>query len=439
MFTHVLRVLRTAELRTKIVLTLGLVLAFRVGAMLPAPGIDFSAIHGCLEATSHNSVLGVVNMFSGGALGQVSLFALGVMPYITASIIGQLLTAVVPKFARMKKEGGEEAARLTQWTRYLTLPLATVQAVALVLATRGTPSRLYPQCNATVNVNDHWSGQLVLGVSLVVGAMVVMWVGEQITERGIGNGASLLIFASIAAALPAQLLGLESARGGAQLALFSVALVLMLAAVVFVEQGQRRVPVRYAKTNAVGVAASYTPFKVNMAGVVPIIYASSMMYAPVLLANNTFNDTAFGNWVHTYLVSGTHPVYMGLYMLLVVFFTFFQVSTTHNPIEMAEQLANNGGYIPGVRPGVETEDHLGRIIGRLTTVGAAYLAVVALLPMVALGSLGNAASVPLGGTALLILVNVALETTKQFSAQARQYLPYDRSVFTPVRHLKEHR
>jgi preprotein translocase subunit SecY len=426
----------TAELRTKVLLTLSLILLFRIGAMLPAPGIDFAAIQSCIDTADDDSFLTVVNLFSGGALGKVSLLALGVMPYITASIMMQLLQAVVPKLAAMKKDGGAEAAKLTQWTRYGTIGLAIVQAVGLVWAAQGTPSTIYQQCLTPITTATDLSGKLVLGSSLVVGALFVMWLGEQITERGIGNGVSLMMFASIAATLPSQLTTLGMSKGATALVIAGLALVALLTAIVFVEQGQRRIPVRYAKTNAVGVAASYTPFKVNMAGIVPIIYASSMLYAPVIASNLLGKDNSFGRWVEAYLVSGEHPVYYGIYLVLVVFFAFFQVSITHNPAEMSEKLASSGGYIPGIRPGQDTENYLGGVIGRLTTAGAGYLALVALLPLIALSSLGSG-QLPLGGTALLILVNVALETTRQFQSQARQHLPYERGIFSPATTAKK--
>lgn len=422
MLTALFRSVRVPDVRRKLAFTLGLLVLFRIGSRIPAPGVSYSAVRQCVETTADSGLYGVVNLFTGGALLQLALFALGAVPYITASIILQLLTVVVPRLEVLKKEGQSGRAKITQYTRYLTVALSTLQAGGILLLARGVPSRLFPNCSVAVFPDQGVFAATLFVMALVAGAVATMWIGELITERGVGNGISLLIFASIAVSLPSQTLALYQERGPVFTGLVVAAALVLIVLVVYVEQAQRRIPVSYATRTAGqtlrGGATTYLPLKVNQAGVIPVIFASSMLTLPTIIAGFLDPGSGFAQFVNTYLSTGSHPLYMTGYLIMILFFTFFYVSITFDPVEQADNLRSSGGFIPGIRPGAATASYLDYVLTRLTVVGALYLALVASLPMFALSFSGGVASqAALGGTSLLILVGVALETVKQLEGQ----------------------
>ncbi|MGS2808661.1 preprotein translocase subunit SecY [Nocardia sp. MW-W600-9] len=420
---------RTPDLRRKILFTLGLIALYRLGAALPSPGVDYRAVQDCVKLVSGGDSAGIyqlINLFSGGALLQLSVFAIGIMPYITASIIIQLLTVVIPRFEELRKEGQAGQTKMTQYTRYLSIALAILQATGLVaLAARG---QLLQGCQEDILADTSIFGMIIIVLVMTAGAALVMWFGEQITERGVGNGMSLLIFAGIAARLPLDGKNILDSDGGLIFGLVCVAVLVILVAVIFVEQGQRRIPVQYAKRvvgrKMYGGSSTYLPLKVNQAGVIPVIFASSLLYLPNLVAQLTGSNTATDpSWwqeiIQKYLVNPGNPVYIAIYFGLIVFFTYFYVAITFNPEERADEMKKFGGFIPGYRPGKPTADYLNYVLSRITLPGSIYLGLVAVLPNLFLdmGSTGGAANLPFGGTAVLIMVSVGLDTVKQIESQ----------------------
>ncbi|NIZ92378.1 preprotein translocase subunit SecY [Kineococcus rubinsiae] len=425
MLTALARAFRTPDLRRKLLFTLGIIVLVRVGSFVPTPGVDYSAVQQCIaQAETGNSLLGLVNLFSGGALLQLSVFALGIMPYITASIIIQLLTVVIPRFEELKKEGQQGTTKLTQYTRYLTIALAVLQSTTYVSIARD-PTRLF-QTNCTAQVVPDQSVHVIalMVLTMTAGTGLVMWLGELVTERGVGNGMSLLIFVQIASGFPTSLWAIQRERGFLTFAAVLLMGLVVVAAVVAVEQSQRRVPVQYAKRmigrRMFGGSSTYIPLKVNMAGVIPVIFASSLLYLPALLAQ--FNDPNDGwvIWIDKYLVRGDHPLYMAAYFLLIIFFAFFYVAITFNPDEVAENMRKYGGFIPGVRAGRPTAEYLDYILTRITLPGALYLGLISLLPLIALVAFNANSNFPFGGTSILIIVGVGLETVKQIESQLQQ-------------------
>ncbi|GGK57640.1 preprotein translocase subunit SecY [Nocardia camponoti] len=421
---------RTPDLRRKILFTLGLIALYRLGAALPSPGVDYRAVQDCVKLVSGGENAGIyqlINLFSGGALLQLSVFAIGIMPYITASIIIQLLTVVIPRFEELRKEGQSGQTKMTQYTRYLSVALAILQATGLVaLAARG---QLLQGCQKDILADTSVFGMIIIVLVMTAGACLVMWFGEQITERGVGNGMSLLIFAGIAARLPLDGKNILDSRGGLIFGIVCAAVLLILVAVIFVEQGQRRIPVQYAKRvvgrKMYGGSSTYLPLKVNQAGVIPVIFASSLLYLPNLIAQLTSSSTTTDpSWwqeiIQKYLVDPGNPVYIAIYFGLIVFFTYFYVAITFNPEERADEMKKFGGFIPGYRPGKPTADYLNYVLSRITLPGSIYLGLVAILPNLFLdmGAGGSsAASLPFGGTAVLIMVSVGLDTVKQIESQ----------------------
>ncbi len=420
---------RTPDLRNKILFTLGLIAIYRMGAIIPTPGVDYTAIQTCLSLVEGNSLYGLINLFSGGALLQLSVFALGIMPYITASIIIQLLTVVIPRFETLKQEGQTGTTKLTQYTRYLTIGLAILQSTTLVAMARA--NNVFPNCSADiVPRKDLWTIVLMV-ITLTAGTGLIMWLGELVTERGVGNGMSLLIFTSIAATFPGALWGIKqqndaAGRGWDILALVILIGVVVMALVIFVEQSQRRIPVQYAKRmigrRMYGGTSTYIPIKVNMAGVIPVIFASSLLYLPSLISGFQQNSTAgWVTFIRRYLQNGDHWIYMLLYTALIIFFTYFYVSITFNPDEVAENMKKYGGFIPGIRAGRPTAEYLEYVLSRITLPGSVYLAIISLIPLVAFALIqANQASFPFGGTSILIVVGVGLETVKQIESQLQQ-------------------
>ena len=414
---------KTPELRKKIFFTLSIMALFRFGSVVPTPGVSYTNVKQCIDQAQTGGLFGLINLFSGGALLQLSVFALGIMPYITASIIIQLLTVVIPRFEALKKEGQSGTATLTQYTRYLTIGLAILQSTGLVAVAR-TPGRLISGCSLPIIPDASWQRVLTMIVVMTAGTSVIMWLGELITDRGVGNGMSILIFTSIAAGFPSQLWSIKLQKGLFAFLFVCGVGILVVAAVVFVEQAQRRIPVQYAKRmvgrQAYGGTSTYIPIKVNQAGVIPVIFASSLLYIPSLLVNFTNSQASWAVWISRNLVSGDHPIYMAAYATLIIFFTYFYVAITFNPDEVADNMKKYGGFIPGIRAGRPTSEYLQYVLSRITAPGSLYLALVAIIPILALIVFGASQNFPFGGTAILIVVGVGLDTAKQIESQLQQ-------------------
>ncbi len=417
---------RTPDLRRKLLFTLGIMAIFRLGSVIPTPGVSYPNVQQCLEMVGGtNDLLGLVNLFSGGALLQLSIFALGIMPYITASIITQLLRVVIPRFEALQKEGQQGQAKLTQYTRYLTIFLAVLQSTTMITMARS--GNLIPGCPVPLIPDDSWITIVLMIITMTAGTGLIMWLGELITERGVGNGMSLLIFTSIAAGFPSALWSVGGAANGVANVTIVVALLLVITLlVVFVEQSQRRIPVQYAKRmvgrRMYGGSSTYIPIKINMAGVIPVIFASSLLALPGLFAQ--FGDQTEGwvQWVTLNLLSPSAPLYMVIYFFLVLFFAFFYTSITFNPDDVADNMKRYGGFIPGIRAGRPTAEYLQYVITRITTSGALYLALVAIFPVIVFAALNLDDSVgfALGGTSILIVVGVGLPTVKEIDSQLQQ-------------------
>jgi len=416
---------KTPDLRRKILFVLFIVVIFRIGSVVPAPGVNVQSLNTCLkQATSgqNANLYSLINLFSGGALLQLAIFALGIMPYITASIILQLLTVVIPRLESLKKEGQAGQAKITQYTRFLTVGLAILQATAFVALAR-TPGRLFQGCQLSLLRNDNWFTVIVMVLTMTAGTGVIMWLGELITDRGVGNGMSILIFTQIIATFPTNLWNIRKQKGVATFVVVIVIGLVIMAAVIFIEQAQRRIPVQYAKRmvgrKMFGGTSTYIPLKVNQAGVIPVIFASSLLYLPVLLSQFK-QGKGWSNWIQGNLVKGDHPIYMVTYVALIIFFTYFYVSITFNPKEVADNMKKYGGFIPGIRAGRPTEEYLGYVLSRITLPGAIYLAAISMIPLVALVLLNANQNFPFGGTSILIMVGVGLDTVKQIESQLQQ-------------------
>lgn len=415
---------KAEELKKRIWFTLGALIVYRIGAYIPIPGID-PVILRDLFTQNAGGILGMFDMFAGGALGRMTIFALNIMPYISASIIMQLGTAVSPTLEAWKKEGESGRKKITQYTRYLTVLIATMQGYGIAVGLEGMASSA-----GTAVIDPGYFFRATTVITLVGGTIFLMWLGEQITARGIGNGISLIIFAGIVANLPSALAGtLELGRTGALpilLIIFLLALsVAAIMFIVFVERAQRKVVIQYPKrqrgNKVFGGESSHMPLKINTSGVIPPIFASSLLLLPTTVISMTAGQGP--EWLQTvaaWLGRG-QPLYIGLYLALIVFFAFFYTSVVFNPTETAENLRKNGGYIPGIRPGKNTADYLDKITSRLTVIGAAYLSVVCLLPEILIAQW----QVPfyLGGTSLLIVVTVTMDTVGQVHSHllAHQY------------------
>nr|WP_218909377.1 preprotein translocase subunit SecY [Nocardiopsis sinuspersici] len=416
-------------MRNKLLFTLFILTIFRLGSVIPAPGINSAAIRDQMEAITASDTSGVyalVNLFSGGALLQLAVFALGVMPYITASIIINLLTVVIPRLESLKKEGQSGQSKITQYTRYLTLMLAVLQATSIVAMAR--TGALF---QGAIPVSSYMPNQDIMTLVTIVftmaaGTAIIMWFGELITERGVGNGMSLLIFTQVIAMFPSSIMSLYREQSVWVFAIICVAGLVLISAVVFIEQAQRRIPVQYAKRmvgrRMYGGSSTYIPLKVNQAGIIPVIFASSLLYLPQLLVGLLGQDSTnpVVTFVQTYFLTGTHPVYMATFFVMIIGFAFFYVAITFNPTEVADNMKKYGGFIPGIRPGRPTAEYLDYVLTRLTTPGSLYLGVIALLPMVALGATGANANFPFGGTSILIMVGVGLDTVKQIESHLQQ-------------------
>jgi len=436
MLTAFVRAFQTPDLRKKLLITLGLIALFRFGASLPTPGISAKNVAACSNlATSSGSsaagVLAIVNLLSGQALLRLSVFALGIMPYITASIILQLLTVVIPRLETLKQEGQAGQAKITQYTRYLTVGLAVLQSTGYVeLARSGT---LFNGCGASGSANPLIPNGSVLTIAtmviiMVAGTTVIMWIGELITDRGVGNGMSVLIFTTVISVIPGELLAIYRDKSPFYAAVAIVVVVAIVAFIVFMEQAQRRIPVQYAKRmvgrRMYGGTSTYIPMKVNQAGVIPVIFASSLLYIPLMVGRifgNQSHPQGWYTWIQRYLDTRTSLLYMLIYFVLILGFTFFYVSVTFNPTDVADNMKKYGGFIPGIRPGKPTAEYLQFVLSRLTTPGALYLAIISILPLVAFASAGVSNQFPFSGVSLLIIVGVGLDTVKQVESQLQQH------------------
>ncbi len=434
MLTAFVRAFQTPDLRKKLLITLGLIALFRFGASLPTPGVSVKNVTICSNlATSSGSatanVLAIVNLLSGQALLRLSVFALGIMPYITASIILQLLTVVIPRLETLKQEGQAGQARITQYTRYLTVGLAVLQSTGYIeLARSGT---LFNGCGAAGNnpliPNDSVFNIATMVVIMVAGTTVIMWMGELITDRGVGNGMSVLIFTTVISVIPGEILAIYRDKSAFYAAVAIVVVIAIVAFIVFMEQAQRRIPVQYAKRmvgrRMYGGTSTYIPMKVNQAGVIPVIFASSLLYIPTLAAQlfgNQSKPQGWVGWISRYVEQSSSPIYMLAFFALIIGFTYFYVSITFNPTEVADNMKKYGGFIPGIRPGRPTAEYLRYVLSRLTAPGSVYLGIVALFPLVALSSIGVANQFPFSGVSLLIMVGVGLDTVKQIESQLQQ-------------------
>jgi preprotein translocase subunit SecY len=433
MLTAFVRAFQTPDLRKKILITLGLIALFRFGASLPTPGIDEKNVAYCSNlATQTGSatagVLAIVNLLSGQALLRLSVFALGIMPYITSSIILQLLTVVIPRLETLKQEGQAGQAKITQYTRYLTVGLAVLQSTGYIeLARSGT---LFNGCGTASNnpliPNASVFSIATMVITMVSGTTVIMWLGELITDRGVGNGMSVLIFTTVISVIPGEILAIERDKSLFYAAVAIVVVVAIVAFIVFMEQAQRRIRVQYAKRmvgrRMYGGTSTYIPMKVNQAGVIPVIFASSLLYIPTLAAQ-LFGKNSTSGWVSfvdRYIEQSSSAIYMAAFFLLIIGFTYFYVSITFNPTEVADNMKKYGGFIPGIRPGRPTAEYLSYVLSRLTAPGSVYLGAVALFPLVALASIGVANEFPFSGVSLLIMVGVGLDTVKQIESQLQQ-------------------
>jgi preprotein translocase subunit SecY len=414
---------KTPDLRKKIFFTLAIMALFRFGSIVPTPGVSYENVQLCLNQAENGGLFGLINLFSGGALLQLSVFALGIMPYITASIIVQLLTVVIPRFETLKAEGQSGTAKLTQYTRYLTIGLSILQSTGLIAVAR-TPGRLFSGCSYPIIPDTTWPRIMTMVFVMTAGTAVIMWLGELITDRGVGNGMSILIFTSIAATFPTQLWSIKLQKGLFAFIFVSAVGILVVAAVVFVEQAQRRIPVQYAKRQvgrqSYGGTSTYIPIKVNQAGVIPVIFASSLLYIPSLIVNFSGSTSAWAVWIQQNLVTGDHPIYIIVYSAMIIFFTYFYVAITFNPDEVAENMKKYGGFIPGIRAGRPTAEYLQYVLSRITAPGSLYLAFVAIIPIIALILFDATGNFPFGGTAILIVVGVGLDTAKQIESQLQQ-------------------
>lgn len=419
MLNGFLNAFRVKELRSKILLTVGILVLYRIGAYVPVPGIPFQGMLSAYQSSSSaNSAIAVLNLFSGGALSRVSVFCLGIMPYITAQIIMQMFQAVIPSLGTLAREGESGQRKITQYTRYLTVALALLNSVGYLFLFKSSSFGI----DFSKASMPGWLMDTVVVVSMLAGAILIMWMGEVITQRGIGNGMSLIIFANIIAGLPTSIVrSLRTSDNGALLTVMIVVLIVAVVPfIVYIERGQRRIPVQYAKRvvgrRMMGGQTTYLPIKVNTAGVVPIIFASAILYFPAQLAVffpgvgwiNAFANAVSSGWLNWVLS-----------VLLIVGFAYFYTSMVFNPDETADTLRKQGGFIPGVRPGSATAAYIKNVLNHITLPGAIFIALVAVVPSIVFTFTGNSLVQAFGGTSILIMVGVALDTISQIESQLK--------------------
>jgi preprotein translocase subunit SecY len=430
MLTAFIRAFRTPDLRKKLLFTVFIIAVFRLGSQLPTPGVSESAVRYCETAgTKSAGYFQILNLFSGGSLTKLTVFALGIMPYITASIILQLLAVVIPRLETLRKEGQTGQAKITQYTRYLTIGLAILQSTGIIALARN--GDLIPGCPENLIPNTSVFKIATMVVIMTAGTAVIMWMGELITDHGVGNGMSVMIFTQVIAVIPGQLQQIYETKHALVFAIVILMTVVIIAFIALMEQAQRRIPIQYAKRmvgrKMYGGTSTYIPLKVNQAGVIPVIFATSLLYIPQLAADLFGHGTnakpgSWGYWVQQNLEFSDHPAYAISYFILIVFFTYFYVSITFNPTEVADNMKKSGGFIPGIRPGGPTAGYLQYVLSRLTAAGSLYLGIVALIPVVAIALLlsSEQQQFALGGTSILIMVGVGLDTVKQIESQLQQ-------------------
>ncbi|MCX6530725.1 MAG: preprotein translocase subunit SecY [Actinobacteria bacterium] len=424
-------IFRVAELRNKILFTLAMLAIYRLGSSLRVPGVDAQAVSQLREASKSQGALGFLNLFSGGAFGSFSIFALGIMPYITSSIIMQVLTVVIPKLEEWQQEGATGQRKITQWTRYVAIGIATLQGAGLTfIFGQGRGSAFFSASRKAPDVvllDPFMPRALLVIPSLVAGTALLMWLGELISQRGIGNGMSMVIFASVVSGLPYNYYSLLQTRKTLVFIILVALSIGIIIAVVRVELGQRRIPVQFAKRvvgrKMYGGQNTYIPLKVNQSGVVPIIFASSVLLLPVLMSNMLGSAEGWrgsiARFVDQYLINSQNLMYVSVFGLLIIAFAYFYNSIAFDPIRQADQLRKQGGFVPGIRPGQQTEAFLGKTVNRITLPGATFVAVIAILPYIVLW-VGNVRSFPFAGTTVLIAVGVALELMRQIDSQLMQ-------------------
>ena len=411
-----LNAFRVPDLRNKLFFTLLIIAIYRFGCHVPVPVVDITALQKALNAQGQTGFLSLINLFSGGALGRMAVFGLGIMPYITSSIIMQLLTVVIPKLQQWQDQGEAGTKKINQWTRYLTVVLALLQSTGLVFLFHNQsqsgidvfPGTLFTPANIALVI-----------LTFTAGTAMVMWLGELITQRGVGNGMSILIFTSIISRLPSEGHAILLQGGTGKFIVILLIGLAIIVAVVFMDQGQRRIPIQYAKRvvgrRMTSGGSTYLPLKVNQAGVIPIIFATSVLYFPTLLAS-VIHASWFQTFVTSYVNNQKSLVYMALLTLLIVFFAYFYTAIQFDPVRTADQIRKQGGFIPGIRPGPPTANYLNYVLVRITLPGSLFLAAIALVPSIVLAYWAFN-QFPFGGTSVLITVGVALETMKQIESQ----------------------
>ena len=429
MISNLRNIFKVADLRNKVLFTLMMIALYRLGAHLPTPGIDVAALKQLKSSADSGGILAFLKLFSGGALTNFAIFALGIMPYITASIIMQILGVVIPKLEEWQNQGAVGQRKITQWTRYVTIGIALLQSTGLayLFHNGGGGLRGGNQTNIDLVPNFDVGHVLLIVLTLTTGTALLMWMGELITQRGIGNGMSIIIFASVVSILPGMLGQIKANGGLTALILVLIGYGFILVAIVFVEQGQRRIPVQFAKRvvgrRMYGGQSTYIPLKVNQSGVIPIIFASSVLYLPQLLSFVLPADgwgKSLQDWISSNLVTPNAPIHMIVFGLLIIGFAYFYTAITFDPVKQADQLRKQGGFIPGIRPGPQTERYLAKVLSRITLPGALFIAAVALIPSYILTTYLPGTTVQFTGISILISVGVALETMKQIDSQLMQ-------------------
>ena len=428
MLSNMKNLFKVADLRNKILFTILMVVIYRFGVALRVPGVDGAAVRQLNEAAKSQGALGFLNLFSGGAFGSFSIFALGIMPYITASIIMQVLTVVIPKLEEWQQEGAVGQRKITQWTRYVAIGIAVLQGAGLTfIFGQGRGSAFFgaaAQAPDVVLLDPFMPRALLVIPTLVAGTAFLMWLGELISQRGIGNGMSMMIFASVVSGLPYSYYSILQSKKFVVFGILVAVSIAILYAVVRVELGQRRIPVQFAKRvvgrRMYGGQSTYIPLKVNQAGVVPIIFASSILLLPVLASNMLGSAEGWrgsiAGFVNDYLINSQNMLYISVFFLLIVAFAYFYNSIAFDPVRQADQLRKQGGFIPGIRPGTQTEKFFAKTVNRITLPGALFVAFIAILPYIILW-IGDVDSFPFAGTTVLIAVGVALELMRQIDSQ----------------------
>ena len=429
MISNLANIFRVTDLRNKLLFVVLIVAVYRLGVAIRVPGVDPIAIEQLRASASQQGALGFLNLFSGGAFESFSIFALGIMPYITASIIMQVLGVVIPKLEELQQQGAVGQRKITQYTRYVTIGLATLQATGLVfIFGTGRGTAFFGAASAAPTVpllpDGVWPRGYLIIPTLVAGTAVLMWMGELISQRGIGNGMSMIIFASVVASLPGGFWSILQLSGAFWFTAMVVLTLGIIVAVVFVELGQRRIPVQFAKRvvgrRMMGGQNTYIPLKVNQSGVIPIIFASSILLLPVILSNVLGSGEGWrgdvAEFVDQYIVNPQNLVYITIFAVMIIAFAYFYNSIAFDPVRQADQIRRQGGFIPGVRPGVQTENYLAKAVNRITLPGAVFIAIIAILPYLILWA-ADVNTFAFAGTSVLISVGVALELMRQIDSQ----------------------